>query len=139
MCVPNPTQLTACRYYNLGVWMAVLDHNENVDRHVRGERWVRGESLRHDGRWYKKKVRDPPTDAWRKELWEQMLADAKGVHAGDQALEVASHAYVTDSVDASRERAVRDALDDVILSVVAAAASPANGWRSSSWTVMTQR
>jgi len=74
-----PKRFHACRYYNLGVWMAVLDHNENVDRHVRGERWARGES-------------------------------------------------VTDSVDASREKAVRDALDDVISSVVAAAASP---WRKS--------
>jgi len=91
------------RYYNVGMWLAILDHNENVTRHVRGERWRRGESLRHDGRWYTVTVRDPTTDVWRGALWCAMLAKARGKRATDGAIEEAHYAYVVDSTSVSKE------------------------------------
>ena len=63
------------RYYMLYIHCAVLDHDENVEREVIYEHWKRGSQLRHPGRWYKKKCRAVPTDAWREELWAAYLEE----------------------------------------------------------------
>ena len=114
-----PKRFHFSRYYMLGVWMAILDHNENITRHVRGERWKRGQTLRHDGRWYKHKVRDPPTDAWRVQLWEEYRAKVRRRGQAMPALGEEQQGYVVDSVRAgvylaAELRSVVDALIDKI-------------------------
>ena len=92
-----PKRKHFARFYSLGVFMAILDHNENVARHVRGERWRRGQSLRHPGRWYKTKIREPTTDVWRGELWDAVLAKERGARASDGAMDEATRGYVMHS------------------------------------------
>jgi hypothetical protein len=65
------------RYYNLGIWFATLDHQENVGREVAGVRWRRGGTQKHDGRWYHDKVRVNTTDVWRRRLAATCLGEAR--------------------------------------------------------------
>ena len=65
------------RYYRNGICCAILDHNENADRDVKAERWMRGETLRKGGRWYKQKVRAPTTDHWRTHILSLHLEQAQ--------------------------------------------------------------
>ena len=65
------------RFYNLGAWCALLDHNENVAREVLGKVWRRGGTPKHDGRWYTQNVRVNSTDAWRTRLGAKCLEQAR--------------------------------------------------------------
>jgi hypothetical protein len=65
------------RFYRNGLCCAILDHNENVDRKVRAEVWMRGETLRKGGRWYTRKLRVASTDDWRGRILSLVLGAAR--------------------------------------------------------------
>ena len=53
----NPKSDHCTRFYMNGVWFAICDHDENVDREKLGPHWHRGASLKHPGRFYTTNVR----------------------------------------------------------------------------------
>ena len=66
----NEKKFHYSRYYMLGVHLAIIDHEENVERDVRHILWKQGCSLRHKGRFYQKTTRERTTCVWRDELWD---------------------------------------------------------------------
>ena len=65
------------RFYMNGIWFAICDHDENVDREVLGPRWHRGNTLKHPGRFYTTNVRVVTTDEWRRVFKNTMMAQAR--------------------------------------------------------------
>ena len=104
------------RYYNLGIWLAVLDHQENVGREVAGVRWRRGGTQKHDGRWYNDKVRVNPTDAWRRRLAATCLAEARRRSEGQLAPAPvnAARTWLVDAAPSTAEAEVAAMLEGLI-------------------------